>query len=909
MSRERWSEVATLFEAATSLPPEQRSAYLDQVSGGDPELRAQVEALIAADAVASGTLDRVIGRAAGELASSLEPVGSYEGRRIGAYEVVRELGRGGMGAVLLAVRADDAYRKTVAIKIVRGGAEDADLVRRFVAERQILANLEHPYIARLLDGGTTTEGLPFVVMEHVVGEPLDVYCDNRRLPVRARLELFLRICAAVQHAHANLVVHRDLKPSNILVGADGTPKLLDFGIAKLLDGPSYASAPRTAARWMTVEYASPEQIRNEAITTASDVYSLGVVLYELLAGGRPFDGARDARTLELAMTTRQPNAPSVAASRADDAVWRARAASRDRLRRALAGDLDTMVLMGLRQEPARRYQSVEQFAEDVRRHLSGQPVIARRDTVTYRIGKFVGRNRTKVVAAALLAAVIGFYTVRLSHERDRAQLEAARSEQVAAFLQDLFKASAPGQSQGADVTARELVTRGAARIEQALAGQPELRSTMLGVIGGVYSGLGLYDTAATVLHRALVLHREHAISDDPGSAGLLTALAGARLNAGDFDSPDSLFRQALQIRRQALGADDPLVTSSIENLAFYLRRRDQLDEAASLYDEALAIERRAQRTGQLASLLDGLGEVRNRQGNYLGAEQLFREAVQLVERAEPLDPLILATARNNLAVALSELGKNDEAAAHIRYALTVYQRHYEPDHAFVSSARVALGRIMRDVGSLATAESLFVLALEADRRRLGPEHAAIATQLGYVAGIRMSRGRAAEAEQLYREALAIRVNAYGAEHAFVAVSINELAGALRAKGDLEAAERRYREALALRRRVHEPGHPYIAYSLVGLGEVLAERGRTSDAEPLIREALSIRDAVLPATHYLAGYTRAVLGDVLGRMTRYAESDSLLDAGLRIMRAARPGEDGERTRLEERLREVRTARGG
>jgi serine/threonine-protein kinase len=903
MGANRWNQVALLFETATSLPPDQRAAYLDEASSGDPELRREVEALLAADGVTSSFLVGAVGGAAREAARDLAPAPALLGSRIGPYEVTRELGHGGMGTVYLAVRADDAYAKSVAIKVIRRGADNPEIRRRFLAERQILATLDHPYIGRLLDGGATAEGLPYVVMEFIEGQPLDVFCDQHSLSLPARLRLFLKASEAVQYAHGSLVVHRDLKPSNILVTADGTPKLLDFGIAKLLDAPAGEPATRTAVRLMTPEYASPEQVRGEPVTTRTDVYSLGVVLYELLTGRRPFRGTQG---LEQAICEQEPERPSAAVARDEEAA-RARGVRPDRLRKALAGDLDTIVLAALRKEPDRRYASVEQLAEDIRRHLDGRPVRARRDTFGYRAGKYVRRHRAGVAAALAVVGLTGFYTVQLTRERDRARLEAAKAAQVATFLQDLFSASDPTETRGRDVTARELVDRGAERLERELAGQPAVRAAMLGVLGRVYSSLGAYDTAVTILRKAATLHRS-GDPNDPARASVLASLGAALQNTGDIQSPDSLYHEALRIRRAAFGADHPQVAESLADLANYFEAKGDLDTADSLFHAALEMERRVGTEDRVASHLDGLAGVLRLKGDYAGAERYFREAVELVERSLSPDTLVLATARHNLAGALSDLGRLGEAEPLFRGAMDVYVRYLGDSHPFVGATQSELGRLLRDAGRLEEAEALFTLALESERRRSGNTHPEVAVRLGFLAGIQLQRGDFAGAELRYREALAIRRAAYGDEHAYVAISVNELAGALHARGDLPAAEALFRQALALRRRVHEAGHPYIAYSLVGLGRVLGDRGKSAEAEPLLREALGIRQRVLPPAHWAVGQAQAALGESLMRLGRFAEAESLLVSGSGIIRAARGDADSDLARAMERLEELYRATG-
>jgi serine/threonine protein kinase len=406
MKAEQYQQVKQVFNRALGLSPDERPAFLDQAVGDQPALRSAVEKLLAAHDCA----DSFIETPAFEFAAEwLIPEASalVEGERIGPYRMVREIGRGGMGAVYLAERADDQYRKQVAIKLVRRGLDTAEILRRFLAERQILANLDHPNIARLLDGSTTEDGLPYIAMEYVEGLPLVDYCDRHALAITERLKLFRTVCSAVHYAHQNLVIHRDLKPGNILVTTDGVPKLLDFGIAKVFRAEAQdGDATRTELRALTPEYASPEQLRGERVTTASDVYSLGVILYQLLTGLRPYQ-FKTADPMERLRTIcdQQPEKPSAAVeARMKNESRKAKAArfhpaSPGLHPAALRGDLDNIVLMAMRKEPQRRYSSVEQFADDLRRHLENLPVLARKDTFAYRAAKLIRRN--KAVAAAI----------------------------------------------------------------------------------------------------------------------------------------------------------------------------------------------------------------------------------------------------------------------------------------------------------------------------------------------------------------------------------------------------------------------------------------------------------------------------------------------------------------------------
>ena len=550
MSADRWQHTWDLFHQALERPVRERSEWLETACH-DVVLRQEVAALLAAHEAPGGILDEPVAVAANTLLeTALEdaPAEQPPPDRIGPYEIVRVLGEGGMGTVYLARRADGEIDRLVALKTVRPDLSTPELIRRFRQERQIAATLVHPSIARLLDVGTDAGGQPYLVMEYVEGEPIDRHCDAGALPLERRLELFRLVCAAVHFAHQRLVVHRDLKPGNILVGADGVPKLLDFGIAKLLesDGEEDGDATRTAVHLMTPEYASPEQVRGEPVGTASDQYSLGVLLYRLLTGRRPYRTTSSLpHDLARAVCEEEPERPSTAARQAADHDGEARLPSGlapDRLHRRLRGDLDEIVLRALRKEPDRRYSSVAHLAEDLRLYLEGLPVVARRGSTYYRAAKHVRRHRAAFGSAAaaillIIAAAVTFAVQagRLGRALHRAGREQSRAERVSDFLIDVFKVSDPGQARGSTVTAREILDRGAARITEELHDEPDAAAAMMDVMGQVYANLGLYPRAQELLEAALSQRRAKPEPDDDDVAASLAHLAAVQHARGDYD--------------------------------------------------------------------------------------------------------------------------------------------------------------------------------------------------------------------------------------------------------------------------------------------------------------------------------------------------------------------------------------
>ena len=845
MTPERWATIQSLFLAAADLSRTARDDFLADACGGDPSLRRDVEGLLGAGDP-EGFFTTVVAAAAREFAADADR--TRAGERIGPYRLVQELGRGGMGTVYLGERVDEQFQAQVAVKFMRGGLAAPELAQRFRAERQILADLTHPNIAWLLDGGSAADGTPYIVMEYVAGDPIDRWCDARGLGLSGRLALFRSVCAAVQHAHQALVVHRDLKPSNILVTADGTPKLVDFGIAKLLATVDDPQATGTL-RLMTPAYAAPEQVRGARITVATDVYALGVLLYRLITGRLPFNvvGA-SAGEIERRICDELPKPPSTAA-REERIEWH----------RRVRGDLDTIVLKALRKEPERRYASVEQLVEDLRRHDEGLPVRARADTLAYRATKFVRRHRAGVAVALGVVVLTAFYTGRVARVRDRARLEAAKASEVSAFLIDLFQQSGPRESRGRDVTARELLDRGAERVGRDLTGQPAVQGNLLAVVSRVYHSLGIYDEAVRTAEQALAVRRAlHGdLHDDVAES--YRDLGEARLNQADFPGTIRAYGEGLRIERALHEADHPHVSLAIEGFAFVLMRAQKLDEAQPLYREAIAMEQRlGSARGRMASLWDGLGSTLQRDGDYAGAAEAFRQSMALVREQEPLDSIILATATNNLAGSLTDLGALAEAELLYRDALAIYISFLGESHPWVSQVRTGLSRALQAAGKLDEAKTFAITALAHDTVRLGTDHPDVATRMGRIGTILIDQGRLAEAEAYLRRALTIRRNALGPEHPYTAISMNELAGLYRARGELRRAEVAYREVLALGRRIHQPSNPYLAYTLTALGAVLIAQGRQAEAESFLREAQEIRAGALPAGHRLRQETDSLL---------------------------------------------------
>jgi len=888
MDMARWTQIQTLFDAALERDPDERDAFLQTACADDPDLLAEVRSLLAADADAHPMLDSLALDAIA-LPADLLPAGILpaEGERVGPYRVVRPLGRGGMGAVFLAERADGQFEQRVALKLIRGGAASEQIVRRFQRERQILARLQHPHIARLLDGGLTDDGQPYFAMEYVEGVPLDTYCEAYGCSVAQRIRLMRTVCDAVQSAHRQLVVHRDLKPSNILVTEDGTVKLLDFGIAKMLSGEHDAlddpARTQTGRAVMTPAYAAPEQLRRAPVTTATDVYALGVVLYELLAGRRPHDlsGCSPAE-IERIVGEQAPPPPSVVAPPARQ--------------RALRGDLDTICLKALRKEPERRYASAEALADDLQRALDGRPVAARPDTVGYRTRKFLQRHRAGVTATAvavlLIAGLVSFYTVQLAEERDRAQLEAATATQVSDFLQGLFAVSDPSESGGEDVSARALLDQGAARIEQELADQPVVQARMMQVMGEVYQSLGAFEAAAPLLERALSIRRETLGANHPDIATSLNSLAVLRQETGAYAPADSLFRAALAIQQDQLGPDAPAVAATMHNWGTLLHFQGQYGRADSLFQRALAV--RTTQFGEAdprtASTLNEIATLRFDQDDLDGAEALYRQTLDMRQVHFDGDHPDVAASLNNLAMVLRHKSQFDEAETLYREALAMRERLYDGPHPDVAHTLNHLARLYSNTGDYAAAEPIARRALAMRIAVFGTEHVETTASMGNLAGILGRLERHDEQAALYRRALEINRVKLGPEHPYVAAFSYSLASALHAAGTLTDAERYYRESLTVHRQLFPEGHANTAYPLIRLGALLTETGRAIEAAPLLREAITLRTDRLGADHWQVAVARSMLGLCLTKAGRYAEAEPLLIESFETLRDTHGSDD-------------------
>jgi serine/threonine protein kinase/tetratricopeptide (TPR) repeat protein len=934
LSADRWARLSPLLDEALDLEGDDRRAFVARVAAASPDLARDLEALLDADKGSGDFLEQAVqAESINFLSDAADGHESDEAvpDRIGAWRIIREIGRGGMGVVYLAERADGDFDQQVALKVIRRGLDSDEILSRFRRERQILARLQHPAIATLVDGGVSADGRPYFAMQRVDGQPITTYADAARATIDERLRLMLAACAAVQHAHANLVVHRDLKPSNILVTADGQVKLLDFGIAQMVteEGSADPTAlTRVGQRAMTFDYASPEQIRGEAATTATDIYGLGLVLYDLLAGRRAHGGTSGSlKDRERDVLDRDVVEPSRTVADGSDIgtheIALKRGATVDRLRRRLRGDLDTIVRTALHRDPARRYPSVEAFARDVDRHLGGLPIAARPDAFAYRASKFVARHRVGVGITAIVAVVlIGALAVTLWQARLAAR-EARKARAVTEFLTSIFTVSDPSESRGAAVTAREILDQGARRIETELRDQPELQADMFGIVGDVYRNIGILEPSGKLLQRALERKRELYGAGDPRTAAATERWARWLWDKGDYKAAEQTLRDTLALQRRLLGPSDPAISVTLTTLASVASEANKNDEALALHREALAIDRslHGERHATVATDLGNIAAVLTRIDRFDEAEPLYRQALAM--RREVLAPghPDIATTMHGLALTLSRRGDAKTAVPMFEEVLALQRQVYGPNHWEIAQTLDNLALGLERTGRLTDAVAAARDALEVRRQIRDPNHPDFAISLNNFATISYRLGAYADAERALRDAIDLWSRTLGPEHRNVATAKNNLGAVLREKGDYAAAEPLLRESLALRRkiggddspdvaqslknlgllfidtarlsdadialgqsvdlgrRVLPPGHPRLADGLVGLGQLRIKQHRAADAEPLLREALEIRVSKVGTDSPQAAEARMHLGVCLTTLQRFDEAQPLLTAAL------------------------------
>lgn len=789
----RWLRASRYLDQVLDLPAEDRDACVATIRGANPDIATDLEVMLAQHRQLSeeGFLESRPAAAPAEA--------SLAGVVVGAYTLESALGHGGMGSVWLARRSDGRYEARAAVKLLNAALVGRGGEERFRREGTILARLAHPHIARLIDAGVSNTGQPYLVLEHVDGKHIDGYCDDAQLSVVDRIRLFLDVQSAVAHAHANLIVHRDLKPSNVLVTVDGQVKLLDFSIAKLIEPDALSRLTREGGSAMTPKYAAPEQISGGAITTATDVYALGVLLYELLSGQHPTGaGLKSQADYSRAILEVEPKRLSAAANSGSELEAARRSTSRDRLVRQLRGDLDTIVGKALKKDPAERYGSVGEFADDLRRCLAHEPIGAQPDSMKYRAAKFMRRRWRGVTAGAAaavaLTTLIGFYTVQLTAERDRARVQAEKASRISELLTGVLTSVDPYRTPGSDEpTVRNLLDAAATRINRELVDQPELQAEMLTVLGRTYDRLGMREKALPLLE------------------------------------------QALAIGRRIFGPEHVRVAQSLNDLGVLHRRAGNPSAAEPLLRESLAIRRRAHGTdhNDVAITLVELGRALNDRGGVEESEAPIREALDIRLRVYGHEHRETATSKAELGLLLWE--RNDLAGAErmLRENVATSERLLGRDHANVGASKGSLGHLLNAKGDPEAGEMLLRENARVRKLAFGESHWEYAASLPNLALALESQGRLAEAQALLEDAVSIAAPQLGKDHPRVIAASLDLARVRMARGEAAAVEPVLRYALAVRERLYSAGDWRIAQAQSLLGASLFEQRKYHEAEPLM----------------------------------------------------------------------------
>jgi len=901
MNSERWEKIQSLFEKALELKPADRENYLKYECADDKELYDEVVSLLKADenehTIFSGSATDYI---------SLDDA-TLDGNIFGNYKALKQIGSGGMGSVYLAERVDGYFEQKVALKIVKPGMNTREIISRFEEERQILAKLHHPNIARLLDGGISDLGLPYFTMEYVEGSSIVEYCDENKLTIEQRLELFKKVCEAVLYAHQNLVIHRDLKPSNILVQIDGNVKLLDFGIAKVFEeDESERFITRTGLRVMTPEYASPEQVRGQQVSTATDIYSLGLILYQLLTGCPPYEiQSTSALEMERIICLTEPQKPSTIFSKipgfvkeksniiTSEVISEKRRTTSSKLRKRISGDLDSICLKAIRKESSERYRSIAEFISDIDNHINGLPIVARKGTAAYRTKKFIQRHQTGVtitaIAVIILSAIVFYYTIQLASERDKARLEAEKSKKVAEFLSGIFKVADPENSNGETITVRELLDNGVRRIESELSSQPEVLANMFGVTGNVYKSLGLFDKAKTLLDKSYLLNDSLFGENSPETIKSLNDVARLNFVMGDYQNAIKKLNLAIKKRKSIFGNESLETAESINDLGMVMREEGKYSESDSLLMIALNIRKKILpgKSPEIAESKNNLGLINQDMGKYEVSRKLYEEALEIKEKYyNKIHPSVAET-KGNLASLLQEMGRYEEASKLFAEALEIDKKLYGDLHPQISTDLYYIASNKALLGDLTSAEKLYSEVLELDKKLLGEEHPYVALDMNNLAGIYNDKGKYTEAEVLYKKSYELNKKNYGNEHPEVATSLSNLGVLYQRWGKPSLAEPLLKDALSLRIKLLGEEHPSTITSMNIYAGLLANAGKFTEAVEQFRKSLSLRIKTLGENHPLTALTYVGMGDALINIKNFTEAEVKINKGIDIYKNALP----------------------
>jgi serine/threonine-protein kinase len=840
MDSARWHQIQSIFHDAADVPLDKQRTFVEAACGDDEKLIVEVLAMLDQDASGHSLLDRNLADIAHDTFAKSAPAALIL-KEVGPYRILRLLGEGGMGVVYLAERSDLGTQ--VAVKVLRDAWLSPARRERFATEQRTLAQLNHPSIAGLYDADILDDGTPWFVMEYVDGSPLTSYCRNLDCSVEQRLQLFRLVCEAVQHAHSHAVIHRDLKPSNILVKKDGSVRLLDFGIAKQIESLDLqVDQTMTGLRMMTPAYASPEQVRGDRVGISTDVYSLGVILYELLTGQLPFDlsGLTPAEAATV-ITEHEPGKPSAAVRLNADSGANSRVLA---LGKTAWADLDCLCLSAMRKDPLRRYRSVEALIRDVDHYLNGEPLEARPDAWQYRIGKFVRRNRRAVAAIAmsvmLIVGLVLFFTLRLAKARDTALAEAARTLRIQQFMTSLFQGGDAAAGPSESLRVITVVDRGVQQAKN-LNNNPKVQAELYQNLGCIYQKLGRFEEADTLLRSALDRRKSLFGADSEEVAESLTALGLLRSDQAHLEEAEQLVRDGVAMTRRHVPPNHPALAKA--NLAF--------------------------------------GKVLAQRGFYDRAIDALNEAVRL-QSAPGVAPADLATSLSNLADAHYSAGHYDVCRSLYTRVLEMHRQIYDPRHPLIAEDLGSLGAVQRDLGFYSEAEQLDRQALDIVQSYYGHDHPQTAGRLTALAESLTYQKKYDEAVSALEQALAIQERVYGPVHPSVAETVNELGNVASMRDKLDEAEARFRRAVDIYRAVYGDHHYLVAIALSNVAGISMDKKNYPRAEQLFRDVIRRYSETLPADNVNIGIAHIKLGRTLLRQNRYADAEPETRAGYEIL---------------------------
>lgn len=851
-----------IFDVAIELGADKRDTYLQQACDGNDELYEIVSDLLAADGEAENDVTAELASGVINVIENLETEFDFS-QTLANYRFIEKIGQGGMGSVYKAERCDDAFHKVVAVKVMRQCFDSEDRIRRFQNERQILANLEHPQIARLLDGGTTSDGRPYVVVEYVNGKPITRYSDEHQLSIRQRLILFNECCRAVQYIHEHLIVHRDIKPSNFLIDNQGNLKLLDFGIAKILeDTPEHFSQQATAplSRLLTPDYASPEQVLRNTITTISDVYSLGVMLYEILAGTRPYyAGSMGPSEYESTLLHRAPTPPSqffegqATAPLPDFNPGKTagnRKATAAQLGRLLRGDLDIIVLRALSSAPEDRYRSAEELASDIERYLNAQPILARPQTFWYRCKKLVQRRTATVIASALAFLVIISFTVftyiqtvKLEHERNQALIEKQRAESVTQFMIDTYQSFDPGHPSGESISAREIIDKGLQRISNELGIDLRLQFDLKHAMAQLYTNLGHYKQAENVLNDLIN-------------------------NSDQIEDSETVLPKSLRLMAHIL-VEQGRYLEAIETAELARTvNPDIASQALTMADDLMLVGKAQANLQQLAN-----------------SRASYNQALTIYQQQLGPHHFRTASAMNALAGVLRWLDDDIQAVSLYRQAIMALTMHYNRDHPDLAKSMLALANTYRSNNKLTEAEEQASNALAMMQRLFREPHPDTASALNTMGLIAKKQGNYLAAANYFQSSLMLKTQTLGAKHPSVAISYFNL-GTLQHRylHDLSAAENSMRKTLAIAAETWNEEHINMTIFRAGLGFVLKDADQLDEAEDLLKTCISQIIQQNSENEQAANLAkiRSELASLMFKRNNYYEAEQLIQQSLPVL---------------------------